>query len=90
MAHPLNVDHIRLTGRQKSAILLVTLGVEASSPIFKGMEEEEVEYITKEIINLKEVTPQQRAMVMDEFYQIPFRCFQPGDFFLMKEKKELF
>ena len=38
-----------LSGRQKVAIFLVSLGMETSSEIFKHLREEEIEHITFDI-----------------------------------------
>ena len=59
-----------LTGVQKSAILLIALGPEKSSSVFKHLKEEEIEQLTLEIANTRSVSPQVKEEVMDEFYEI--------------------
>jgi flagellar motor switch protein FliG len=59
-----------LTGVQKAAILLITLGPEKSSEIFKHLKEDEIEELTLEIANTQSVSPQLKEEVIDEFYQI--------------------
>ncbi|WP_285891117.1 flagellar motor switch protein FliG [Paenibacillus pasadenensis] len=59
-----------LTGRQKAAILLITLGPEVSAQIFKNLREEEIEQLTLEIANVRKVDSSERDSIMSEFYQI--------------------
>ena len=44
-----------LTGRQKAAIFLVSLGSEVSSDIFKHLREDEIETLTFEIARVENV-----------------------------------
>ena len=60
----------KLTGLQKSAILLIALGPERSATVFKHLKEEEIEELTLEIANTRSITPQVKDEVIDEFYQI--------------------
>ena len=50
----------KISGVQKAAILLITLGPEKSANIFKHLKEEEIEELTLEIANTRSVTPQRR------------------------------
>lgn len=59
-----------LAGRQKAAILLITLGPEKSAQIFKHLKEEDIEQLTLEIANMRTVTPEEKEDVLKEFYQI--------------------
>ncbi|MBP5265706.1 MAG: flagellar motor switch protein FliG [Lachnospiraceae bacterium] len=59
-----------LTGVQKAAILLITLGPEKSAVIFKHLKEEEIEELTLEIANTRSVSPQIKEDVINEFYQV--------------------
>jgi len=59
-----------LTGKEKAAMLLITLGPELSSKIFKHLKEEEIEQLTLEIANIRSVSPQDKEKVLEEFYQI--------------------
>jgi len=59
-----------LSGKQKSAILLITLGPEKSAQIFKHLKEEEIETLTLEIANISTVMPDVKEEVLNEFYQI--------------------
>ena len=60
----------RMSGLQKSAILLIALGPERSATIFKHLKEEEIEELTLEIANTRSITPQVKDEVVDEFYQV--------------------
>lgn len=60
----------KLTGLQKSAVLLITLGPEKSASIFKHLKEEEIEELTLEIANTRSITPQIKDEVINEFYQV--------------------
>ena len=59
-----------LKGVQKAAILLIALGPEKSSMIFKHLKEEEIEDLTLEIANTKSVTSQLKERVINEFYEV--------------------
>jgi flagellar motor switch protein FliG len=56
-----------LTGRQKAAIFLVTLGSEISSEIFKHLRDDEIEALTFEIARLDSVESEERDRVLMEF-----------------------
>lgn len=60
----------KMSGLQKSAILLIALGPEKSSSIFKHLKEEEIEELTLEIANTRSITPQIKEGIIDEFYQL--------------------
>lgn len=59
-----------ITGIQKAAILLISLGPERSASIFKHLKEDEIETLTLEIANTRSVSPATKDQVMDEFYEI--------------------
>ena len=59
-----------LSGLQKAAVLLIALGPEKSSHIFKHLKEDEIEELTLEIANTRSITPQLKETVIEEFYQI--------------------
>ena len=60
----------KLSGLRKSAILLVMLGEEASSVILRGLEEDEVQEITREIARVSSMTSEEAEGVLEEFYQM--------------------
>jgi flagellar motor switch protein FliG len=59
-----------LSGRQKAAILLISLGPEVSAQVFKHLREEEIEHLTLEIANVRKVDAGEKETIMGEFYQI--------------------
>ena len=59
-----------LTGKQKAAVLLVSLGPELSSLVFKHLRDEEIEELTYEIASLDKVMPEIREKVAVEFSQL--------------------
>ncbi|MGN0248038.1 MAG: flagellar motor switch protein FliG [Lachnospiraceae bacterium] len=59
-----------ISGIQKAAILLIALGPEKSSLIFKHLKEDEIEELTLEIANTRSITPQLKDDVINEFYEV--------------------
>jgi flagellar motor switch protein FliG len=59
-----------LTGRQKAAIFLVTVGSEISAEIFKHLREDEIEALTFEIARLETVDSEDRDKVLMEFQEL--------------------
>lgn len=59
-----------MSGKQKAAILLVSLHPEISSLVFKQFREEEIEELTLEIASLKRIQPEHRDAVLEEFYEL--------------------
>lgn len=62
--------NLEVSGIQKAAILLISLGPERSASIFKHLKEDEIETLTLEIANTRSVSPSNKDMVLDEFYEI--------------------
>lgn len=59
-----------LTGKQKAAILLLSLGSEISAGIMKNLREDEIEELSLEIANIRRVPAEVKDKVLEEFYQI--------------------
>ena len=59
-----------LDGRTKAAILLVTLGPDISSGIYKHLEESIIELLTLEIANLRKIDSETKAAVLKEAQEI--------------------
>ena len=59
-----------LTGRQKAAIFLVTIGSEISAEIFRHLREDEIEALTFEIARLESVDSEERDRVLMEFQEL--------------------
>lgn len=68
-------DVSELTGRQKTAILLMAVGEEASAEITKTMAPEEVEAISLEIAKMGRVEPMLVEAVIDEWSQTERAAF---------------
>jgi flagellar motor switch protein FliG len=60
----------QLTGRQKAAIFLVSLGSDVSSEIFKHLREDEIEQLTFEIARLDKIEPEDKDRVLQEFQEL--------------------
>ena len=69
MAHS-HTSTTELDGVQKAAILLITLGPEKAASIFKHLKEDEIEQLTLEIANIRNVTPAEKEVVLSEFYEV--------------------
>lgn len=63
-------SHKDLTGKQKAAILLISLGPEVSASVYKHLSEEEIEQLTLEISNVKKVEPHIKELVVEEFHNL--------------------
>ena len=59
-----------LDGIQKAAVLMITLGPEMSSMIFKHLHDDEIEQLTLEIANTSSVSPSTKEEVLNEFYEV--------------------
>lgn len=59
-----------LTGKQKAAILLISLGPDVSASIYKHLSEDEIEQLTLEISSVRKVDPSLKEAVLHEFEQI--------------------
>ena len=60
----------KLSGKQKAAVLLMTLDIDTAAKVFKELDMKEVEQIAFEITNLKDLPPNISEMVIEEFYQM--------------------
>ncbi|MBE2939553.1 flagellar motor switch protein FliG [Anoxybacillus flavithermus] len=59
-----------LTGKQKAAILLISLGPDVSASVYKHLSEEEIEKLTLEISNVRQVDAEKKETILEEFHQI--------------------
>lgn len=59
-----------ISGAQKAAMLLITLGDELSSQIMSYLDDEEVQEISKEIATTKVVPPEVADALVEEFYNM--------------------
>lgn len=59
-----------MTGKQKAALLLISLGPEVAASIYKHLSEEEVERLTLEISGVKKVDSYVKDEIIEEFHNI--------------------
>lgn len=58
----------RLSGAQKAAVLMVTLGDQTSAEVLKNLDEDEVASIGKEVARLTALTSEEAEGTLEEFY----------------------
>ena len=63
-------DQKELTGKQKAAILLISLGPDVSASVYKHLSEEEIEKLTLEISGVKKVDSLAKEDILEEFHNI--------------------
>lgn len=59
-----------LTGKQKAAILLISLGPDVSAKIYKHLTDEEIEKLSLEISSVKKVEANLKEEILEQFHQI--------------------
>ena len=59
-----------MTGRQKAALLLISLGPEVSAAVYKHLNEDEIEKLTLEISSVKKVESDVKDQIIEEFHNI--------------------
>ena len=60
----------KLTGAQKAAAVIIALGTDTASKIYKYLREDELEQITYEIARTSQVPSEQMDGILDDFYQL--------------------
>ena len=63
-------EQLNLTGLRKAAILLVLLGEDASSLVYRNLPEEEVQKLTEEIAELDYISPDVAGLVLQEYHSL--------------------
>lgn len=58
----------KISGRRKAAILLVALGAETAAKVYQHLSDREIELITVEVATLGQISKDQTAEVIEEFY----------------------
>ncbi len=61
---------VQMKGKQKGAILMVTLGNEVAAQSYKHLDETSIEILTLEIANLRKVSSEQRMAVLKEAQEL--------------------
>jgi flagellar motor switch protein FliG len=59
-----------LSGIRKAAILLVLLGDDVASLVYRNLPQEELEMLTEEISELEYISPQTASQILQEFYRL--------------------
>jgi flagellar motor switch protein FliG len=59
-----------LSGLRKAAVLLVAVGEELAGEILRALPEQDVQRITEELADLRGISPQMSADVMEEFWEL--------------------
>ncbi|SHN16166.1 flagellar motor switch protein FliG [Gracilibacillus kekensis] len=60
----------QLNGKQKAAILLISLGPDVSAQVYKHLTPEEIEKLTLEISSVKKVEGSQKDEILEQFHEI--------------------
>lgn len=60
----------QLTGKQKAAILLISLGPDVSAEVYKHLSEEEIEKLSLEISSVQKVDTHLKEEILEQFHQI--------------------
>lgn len=61
---------LKLNGRQKAAILLISMGKDASAMVFNHLPTEEIDVLTLAIANINKVNPIEKDEVLKEFHEM--------------------
>ncbi len=59
-----------LSGKQKAAILLISLGPDVSAQVYKHLSEEEIEQLTLEIANVRKVDSGMKEEILEQFHSL--------------------
>ena len=60
----------KLTGKQRAAAIIISLGAEDASKIYKFLKEDEIENLTYEISRLQHITPELMEETLKDFYDL--------------------
>ncbi|PKG30557.1 flagellar motor switch protein FliG [Cytobacillus horneckiae] len=59
-----------MSGKQKATILLISMGPDIASNVYKHLSEEEIEKLTLEISGVRKVEAEEKEEILEEFHQI--------------------
>lgn len=59
-----------LSGKEKAAVLMITLGPETAAQVMKHLRDDEIEQLTLEMANLHKVDWRYKDLVLEEFHQV--------------------
>jgi len=60
----------KIKGLQKAAMIIISIGAENASKIYKYLKEDEIEQLTYEIASLSQISTEATGDVLDEFYRV--------------------
>lgn len=60
----------QMSGVRKAAVLLIAMGQDAAKQILRDLSENDVRMITEELADLRAVTPEQTAEIVEEFWEL--------------------
>ena len=61
---------VKITPSTKVAAIMIALGVESASEVYKYLRDDEIEAITSEIAKIDLLSSEEMAQIMEEFYQL--------------------
>jgi len=61
------MSKIKLSGKQKAAAIIISLGAEDASKIYKYLKEDEIESLTYEISRLHKLSPETMEETLKDF-----------------------
>ncbi|MGB4439097.1 MAG: flagellar motor switch protein FliG [Sedimentibacter sp.] len=64
------MSETKLTGKQKAAAIIISLGADDASKIYKFLKEDEIEQLTYEISGLQHLSPQTMENTLKDFYDL--------------------
>src|SRR5438445_6436428 len=70
ITNPEKSPEVILSGIRKAAILLVTVGDQASAEFVRQLNEDEVQMVSREIARIGTITAEHAEVVLEEFYQM--------------------
>ena len=59
-----------MTGLRKAAVLLVAVGEESAKEILRALPEVDVQRLTEELAELRGITPEMSAVILEEFWEL--------------------
>jgi len=65
-----NMAESKLTGKQKAAAIIISLGADDASKIYKFLKEDDIEQLTYEISRLQHLNPQTMENTLKDFYDL--------------------
>ncbi len=66
----INMNTDDVSGARKAAILMVSIGDEASSAILRELDEDEIQLISQQIARITSINSSETEKILEEFYQM--------------------